>query len=103
MIDKLAYYFHYAQACTQPLGIKIPCRSTSDDSPIEAVFKIVVGVIAALCVLFITIGGFRYTVSNGDPTNISKAKNTIIYALIGLLVTVTAYGIISVVISRVGG
>ena len=40
----------------------------------------------AVSVLMIIIGGFRYVISGGDSNGIQGAKNTIIYALVGLVI-----------------
>jgi cytochrome bd-type quinol oxidase subunit 2 len=63
------------------------------------VFSVVVGVVA---VIMIIIGGFRYITSGGDSNNISSAKNTIIYAIIGLIVVALAQFIVQFVLGRVG-
>lgn len=58
---------------------------------------IAIGIIAAVSLLFIVIGGFRYILSQGDPQGVSKAKGTIVYALIGLSVAILAQVIVSLV------
>jgi len=63
------------------------------------VFSVIVGVVA---VIMIIIGGFRYITSGGDSNNISSAKNTIIYAIIGLIVVALAQFIVQFVLGRVG-
>lgn len=60
-------------------------------------FSIVVGVTA---VIMIIIGGFRYITSGGDSGNVSGAKNTILYALIGLVIVALAQTIVRFVIRR---
>jgi hypothetical protein len=67
----------------------------------KAVLKIVFGLVGALSLLFVTIGGFRYIVSQGEPQAVGKAKSTIIYALIGLVVAVAAEAIVSFVLGRI--
>jgi cytochrome bd-type quinol oxidase subunit 2 len=62
------------------------------------VFSVVVGVVA---VIMIIAGGFRYITSGGDSNKISGAKNTIIYALIGLVVVALAQVIVKFVLNRV--
>ena len=62
------------------------------------VFSIVVGVVA---VIMIIIGGFRYITSGGDSSNVSGAKNTIIYAIIGLVVVALAQFIVQFVVNKV--
>ena len=60
---------------------------------------IVVGII---CVVFIIIGGIRYATSGGDPEKVKSAKNTILYALIGLVIAILANVIVQVVFSVTG-
>lgn len=46
----------------------------------------VVGVAGVVCLIFIILGGVSYTTSNGDAAKVKKAKDTILYALIGLAI-----------------
>ena len=57
----------------------------------------VVGIIA---VIMIIVGGIKYTVSNGDASRIKSAKDTIMYAVVGLVVAMFAYTIVNFVITR---
>lgn len=59
-------------------------------------------IIGAISVLMIIIGGIRYVTSNGDQNQITSAKNTILYAVIGLVVSIMAYAIVSFVIINIG-
>ena len=47
-------------------------------------------------------GGIKYTTSAGDTNKVASAKNTIIYAIIGLIVSIMAYAIVNFVIEKVG-
>ncbi len=58
-------------------------------------------VAALLAIAFVAYGGFQYTISNGDSNGIMRAKNIILYALIGLAVTVSASVIVNFVIGKV--
>lgn len=51
-------------------------------------------------VIFTIVGGVRYITSAGQPEAIKSAKNTITYALVGLVVAIMAYGIVSFVIDK---
>lgn len=64
------------------------------------IFSAVVGVIA---VVMIIVGGLKYITSGGDSNNISGAKNTIVYALIGIIVVALAQIIVHFVLSRFTG
>lgn len=61
------------------------------------ILSIVVGVIA---VIMIIIGGLRYITANGDSNSINAAKNTILYAIIGLVVAAMAQIIVSFVLNQ---
>jgi cytochrome bd-type quinol oxidase subunit 2 len=63
------------------------------------IFSVVVGVVSVIMIIF---GGFRYITSGGDSNNISSAKNTIIYAIIGLVIVVFAQFIVQFVLNRLG-
>lgn len=58
-----------------------------------------VGVLAVIMVIF---GGVQYTTSAGDQAKVTKAKNTILYGLIGLVVAVLSYAIVDFVVSKIG-
>lgn len=76
----------------------LPDLGTGQNSFITNALTIAIRIIAAISLLFIVIGGFRYIVSQGDPQGVSKAKGTIVYALIGLAVAILAQVIVAVVI-----
>lgn len=62
------------------------------------IFSLVVGVVS---VIMIIIGGFKYITSGGDSSNITGAKNTILYAIIGLVIVALAQTIVRFVLGRV--
>lgn len=64
-----------------------------------ATFLLVVVGIAA--VIMVIVGGVQYAISGGDPQRINRAKDTIIYALVGAVIAILAKGIIAFVINRV--
>lgn len=68
---------------------------------IQDVINILLYVAGATAVLMIVIGGFRYVTSNGEPAAASKAKNTIIYALIGIVVAAMAYSIVNFILFNI--
>jgi uncharacterized membrane protein YjfL (UPF0719 family) len=46
----------------------------------------------------IIIGGFMYVLSAGDQAKVTKAKDTVLYAVIGLVVTLLAFSIVKFVL-----
>ncbi|HEV2412508.1 MAG TPA: hypothetical protein VGS28_01740 [Candidatus Saccharimonadales bacterium] len=61
---------------------------------VAAVFEILLRLSAILAVGFVIWGAIRYTTSAGSPNSINDARNTIVNALVGLVITVTAARII---------
>jgi multisubunit Na+/H+ antiporter MnhB subunit len=55
-------------------------------------------ILGAIAVIMIVIGGIRYTTSNGDSGSIKSAKDTILYAVVGLVVAMLAYAIVNFVV-----
>lgn len=74
----------------------------SDTGIAEAIrlASVFAGVIAVIVVI---IAGIQFTLSGGDPNKVATARNAIIYALIGLVVTIFAASITSYIIVRAGG
>jgi len=56
-----------------------------------------------VCVIMMIMGGISYVTSVGNPQKVSKAKNTIMYAAIGLIITLVAAAIVNLVLTAVGG
>jgi len=61
------------------------------------VFSVIVG---SVSVIMIIIGGFRYITSGGDSNNVGGAKNTILYAIVGLIIVAFAQVIVQFVLQR---
>jgi hypothetical protein len=64
------------------------------------IFSVVVGIVA---VIMIIIGGFRYITSGGDSGNVTTAKNTILYAIVGLVIVALAQFIVRFVLNKSTG
>ena len=80
-----------------PAGEKRKC--TLGDS-VKTITNVLLFIIGAVAVIMIILGGIRYTTSNGDSNQVTAAKNTILYAVIGLVVALLAYAIIGFVINQ---
>lgn len=61
------------------------------------IFSIVVG---AVSVIMIIVGGFRYVISGGDANGVTGAKNTILYAIVGLVIVLFAQVIVRFVLTN---
>lgn len=79
----------------------LPNNGKNVDAPSNAlstILEIVFGIIGAVALLIIVISGLRYIVSAGDPGQMSQAKKSIIYAVIGLAVALSGFSIVSFVV-----
>lgn len=79
------------------------CDEESDNSfgtiitKVINIFSILIG---SVSVIMIIIGGFRYIISGGDQNNVTAAKNTIMYAIIGLVVVLFSQVIVRFVLTN---
>lgn len=80
-------------------------KPDSDSSRIEGVVSAIVNVLSAIvgvvAVIMLILGGFNYITSGGDSGKISSAKNTIIYAIVGLIIVALAQVIVRFVLGKV--
>ena len=69
---------------------------------VVTVIRVALWVIGLLAVAFIIYGGIKYTMSGGESAKVKAAKDTIMYAVIGLIVAILAYAIVGFVVNIVG-
>ena len=67
------------------------------DFDLQAGLTLLFGVLGAISVLVIALAGLRMIIGSGNPESIAKAKNTIIYACIGLAICVSAMAVVQLV------
>jgi hypothetical protein len=72
----------------------------ADQSSVQEIIAIVLGVAVAISILIIVIAGFNITTGGGDPDKIARGKKTIIFALVGLAISVSAEVIVLTVLNR---
>ena len=65
---------------------------------IRKIINTLMFLLGSVSVLMIIYGGIRYTISGGNTENVVAAKNTILYAVIGLVVAIMAYAIVNFVV-----
>lgn len=80
-----------------PNGCGLPTSSASP-STVQSIYQIVLGIVGAVALLVIVIAGLRYITSAGDPQKAANARNTIILALVGLVIAISAYAILTFVV-----
>lgn len=99
-----------AEVCKKP-GVKVDENGNNcltglpvvDASSVQLqqILQIVLGIFGAIAVLIIVIAGLKFVTSAGNPQSASKARSTILYAIIGLIVISAAEVIVSFVLGKV--
>lgn len=67
---------------------------------LQMILKVTFGILAAVAVLLIVIAGLKFTISQSDPQEVAKARETIIYAVVGLVIAISAEIFVSFVLNR---
>lgn len=95
-------------ACSGPGSGSAVCRGKSTQDPLTGpngvlttVTNILAWVAGTAAVIFVVVGGIKYITAAGAPAEVQKAKETIIFALVGVVLIVLARAIITFVLSRV--
>jgi hypothetical protein len=87
------------QQCSSNAGSAVcGAKNDSASSMITTVINTLLYVLGMIAVLMIVIGGIRYTTSNGDSSAVKGAKDTILYAIVGLIIAMLAYAIVNFVV-----
>lgn len=89
-----------AQTLTEDDIRNVPRQQLSDES-IQNGLSMVFAIAAAVAVLIIAISAFRIVISRGQSESVSKARNAIIYAAIGLVISMIAFMIVAFVVDNV--
>ncbi len=69
----------------------------------RTITNVLLFILGAISVIMIIIGGLRYVVSGGNATAVTAAKNTILYAIVGVIVALLAYAAINFVLASFTG
>jgi hypothetical protein len=69
----------------------------------RTITNVLLFILGAISVIMIIIGGLRYVVSGGNATAVTAAKNTILYAIVGVIVALLAYAIVNFVLNSFTG
>lgn len=70
-------------------------------TPVKKIINAILYIAGVLAVVMIIVGGIQMTTSAGNAGAVAKAKSTILWAVVGLIVAVLAYAIVNFVIGRV--
>lgn len=70
----------------------------ADAASLQDILAIVFAIAGAIAFLIVIIAGFQFVISGGDPQKVSKARQTILYAVVGLVVCSAAFTLVKFVI-----
>jgi hypothetical protein len=85
--------------------LNCPTTITNPGGKVDEIIKLVINIfsliVGVVSVIMIIIGGLKYITSGGDSGNVTGAKNTIMYAIIGLVVVALAQIVVKFVLEKV--
>lgn len=93
----------YAVAGDQFIGDITPDDAASGDLTelIKNIINIVLGVVGIIAVVMMIMGGISFITSQGDAGKVTKARNTILYGVVGLIVALLAFAIVNFVLTNI--
>jgi hypothetical protein len=71
-----------------------------DGGIFQTIVNILLFIVGAISVIMLIVGGIRYVVSGGDQSAVTGAKNTILYAIVGIVVAFLAYAAVNFVVTQ---
>jgi hypothetical protein len=81
---------------------KDACEEGRDvNTIVRTIINVIVYIVGLLAVIMIIYGGILYTTSAGDPGKVKKAKDTILYGIVGLVIAVLAFAIVNFILGAV--
>jgi len=89
-----------ASVTVSPGDLGLQQNDPTSSTTVPFILKFVFGLAGAVALIMIIIGAFQFTLSRGNPNAISKARNTILYAIVGLVVILLGYGIVNFVVKN---
>ena len=81
----------------------MPSNLIGPDGVFTQVTNTVLYIVGIISVIMLIYGGLRYVISGGDSKKVTDAKNTILYAIIGLIISILAFAIVNFVINAITG
>ena len=93
----------YGESAKSYAECNLTKTSTNLWDSVDAIITTIIGVLGIVAVVVIILGGTQYVLSQGDPGKVKKAKDTIMYGVIGLVVALLAFAIVNFVLASVFG
>jgi len=67
---------------------------------ITTIINVMLFIAGALAVIMIIYGGIRYITAHGDEKQVKVAKDTIVYSVVGLIIAILAYALVTFIFDR---
>ena len=77
------------------------CDSRNLNSVVQTIVNTIIFAVGIIAVIMVIMGGIQYSTSQGDPGKVKKAKDTILYGIIGLAVAILAFAIVNFVLTSI--
>lgn len=78
-----------------------PSNNNNLMSTINTIINVIIGIVGFVAVAMMIIGGISFITSQGDTSKVTKARNTILYGVVGLIVAILAFAIVNFVLGSV--
>lgn len=90
-------------SCSSVTGKGNLCGAKADDAKVmvSKVVNLLLYVLGVIAVIVIIVGGIKFTTSDGDAGKIKGARETILYAVVGLVVAILAWSIVNFVVLKI--
>lgn len=83
-----------------PDEIGLPTSTGSVSQGFTNIINLLLGLIGALAVIFIIIGGLQIATAAGNPARLKQGREAVIYSVIGIVVALMAYGVVAFIAGR---
>lgn len=83
-------------------GDAMPSELVGPDGVFTQISNIILYIVGIISVIMLIWGGIRYITSGGDNKKVTDAKNTVLYAIIGLIIAILAFAIVNFVLNAIG-
>ena len=77
------------------------CDGQGLNETVQLIINMIIFVVGLVAVVMVIIGGIQYSTSQGDSAKVKKAKDTIMYGIIGLVVAILAFAIVNFVLTSI--
>lgn len=82
-------------------ALNLPGSGGGTGPSLTSILNIIFAIIGSIAVLVIVIAGVQFIISNGEPAKIATARNSILYAIVGLVIVIFAAAIVNFVLNGI--